>query len=176
MAARGSSGSWVVRDGLLCGCIVAVYDTEPYAHMISADKMLSDIARFYDVNDSEVRVATEDDVLQDTFLHAPTCGITPALVSEKGSSSGLSSSPTVITQSREHKHNLFVPKMSKHRTKRIPTPSAKKQYNFEQYERFRKRYQNRRRRKSEQRELQGLGYPLVLRIPDWIGCYCLGLS
>src|SRR5579862_3439710 len=144
--------------------------------MISADKMLSDIARFYDIDNNAVRVATEDDVLRDNLLRAPAQGITPTPVGEKDPSSGLSSSPTVISSSRNRKRNLFLHEMPKHRHKHVPTPSAKKQYNFEQHERFRKRYQNRRSRKLEQRKQQGLGYPLVLRIPDWLGCYCLGLS
>ncbi|KAF4337789.1 mrna 3 end-processing yth1 [Fusarium beomiforme] len=46
--ARGTSGSWVVDkiSGALCGSIVLVYEGEPYALMITAEALLSDIKTY----------------------------------------------------------------------------------------------------------------------------------
>ncbi|KAH7178277.1 hypothetical protein DER46DRAFT_590829 [Fusarium sp. MPI-SDFR-AT-0072] len=45
---RGTSGSWVVlRDsGSLCGSIIAVFEREPYAFMITAQTLFSDIIQY----------------------------------------------------------------------------------------------------------------------------------
>ncbi|EXM02787.1 hypothetical protein NOF04DRAFT_22373 [Fusarium oxysporum II5] len=45
---RGTSGSWVVlRDsGRLCGSIIAVFEREPYALMITAQTLFSDIIQY----------------------------------------------------------------------------------------------------------------------------------
>jgi hypothetical protein len=43
ISAPGMSGTWVIQDKLLCGIIVAAYGNDPYAHMITADKMFQDI-------------------------------------------------------------------------------------------------------------------------------------
>ncbi|KAF4959033.1 hypothetical protein FGADI_1911 [Fusarium gaditjirri] len=45
---RGTSGSWVVlRDsGRLCGSIIAVFEREPYALMITAQALFSDIIKY----------------------------------------------------------------------------------------------------------------------------------
>ncbi|KAF2437361.1 hypothetical protein P171DRAFT_526928 [Karstenula rhodostoma CBS 690.94] len=37
------SGAWVIQDKRLCGIVVAVYEKEPYVHMITIDKMFRDI-------------------------------------------------------------------------------------------------------------------------------------
>ncbi|KAJ0115718.1 protein kinase [Diaporthe amygdali] len=42
---RGTSGCWVVRGNKLCGMIVASHDVEPIAHIVSAEKLFSDINR-----------------------------------------------------------------------------------------------------------------------------------
>jgi hypothetical protein len=42
--AHGLSGSWVIREGKLCGIIYAAYTLSPYLHMFSAEKMFQDIA------------------------------------------------------------------------------------------------------------------------------------
>lgn len=41
--AEGFSGSWVTRDNLLCGMIIAGYDGEPLAHIIPASNLLRNI-------------------------------------------------------------------------------------------------------------------------------------
>ncbi|KAH6962649.1 hypothetical protein BKA56DRAFT_598024 [Ilyonectria sp. MPI-CAGE-AT-0026] len=41
--APGTSGSWVVRDSFLCGMIVAVSRTEPYALMMTAERLFWNI-------------------------------------------------------------------------------------------------------------------------------------
>lgn len=41
--AQGCSGAWVVRRGSLYGMIIAGYGNEPYAHMIPAYQLLSDV-------------------------------------------------------------------------------------------------------------------------------------
>ncbi|KAK1828417.1 hypothetical protein QBC39DRAFT_436390 [Podospora conica] len=45
--ARGMSGSWVVRGGLFCGMVVAVSEHEPFAHIIEAWQLISDIKASY---------------------------------------------------------------------------------------------------------------------------------
>lgn len=40
---RGLSGTWVLGDGRLTGVIIAVYDDEPYAHMLPVSQIFSDI-------------------------------------------------------------------------------------------------------------------------------------
>ena len=42
---RGSSGSWVIDDGpkFLCGSIMACYENEPMAFMITAQTLLRNI-------------------------------------------------------------------------------------------------------------------------------------
>ncbi|ETS77779.1 hypothetical protein PFICI_09841 [Pestalotiopsis fici W106-1] len=47
--ASGTSGAWVVRNHELCGMIVASYETEPFAHMITAEKLFSDIRKTLDI-------------------------------------------------------------------------------------------------------------------------------
>jgi len=44
----------------VCGCIVTTYDKRPYVHMLTAEKMLSDVAAV--AKTSPVRVATEEDI------------------------------------------------------------------------------------------------------------------
>jgi hypothetical protein len=46
-AAKGSSGAWVVRGSDLLGVIVAVYDNEPYAHMLPIEQVFSGIRSAY---------------------------------------------------------------------------------------------------------------------------------
>ncbi|KAK4442669.1 hypothetical protein QBC34DRAFT_224960 [Podospora aff. communis PSN243] len=41
--APGASGAWVVREGKLLGVIIAGYDNEPLAHMISAPQLLASL-------------------------------------------------------------------------------------------------------------------------------------
>ncbi|KAH6987098.1 hypothetical protein EDB80DRAFT_731349 [Ilyonectria destructans] len=45
--ARGTSGSWVVRGETLCGMIIAIYDHEPFAQLITAEKLCMDIKGSY---------------------------------------------------------------------------------------------------------------------------------
>jgi hypothetical protein len=40
---RGSSGAWVVQGSSLLGIIIAVYDDEPYAHMLDITNVFQDI-------------------------------------------------------------------------------------------------------------------------------------
>jgi hypothetical protein len=40
---RGSSGAWVVQGSSLLGIIIAVYDNEPYAHMLDITNVFQDI-------------------------------------------------------------------------------------------------------------------------------------
>lgn len=40
---KGLSGAWVVHGNGLLGMIVAIYDHEPYAHMLPMQKVFSDI-------------------------------------------------------------------------------------------------------------------------------------
>ncbi|KAF2972793.1 hypothetical protein GQX73_g805 [Xylaria multiplex] len=56
----GLSGSWIVHDRALCGVIIAIYEGEPFALMLTAEKLLSDIAMFSS-NNTKARVATELD-------------------------------------------------------------------------------------------------------------------
>lgn len=44
---KGSSGAWVVRGSDLLGVIVAVYDNEPYAHMLPIEQVFSAIRSAY---------------------------------------------------------------------------------------------------------------------------------
>lgn len=41
--ASGTSGSWVVRESFLCGMIMAVSRTEPYALMMTAERLFRNI-------------------------------------------------------------------------------------------------------------------------------------
>ncbi|KAM0545795.1 hypothetical protein ACHAPJ_011121, partial [Fusarium lateritium] len=45
---QGTSGSWVVdqESRKLCGSVMAVFDQEPYALMITSDDLFSDIKEF----------------------------------------------------------------------------------------------------------------------------------
>jgi hypothetical protein len=63
------SGSWVVQENRLCGIVVAVYDTEPYAHMITVDKVFQDIRNALQC--SSIGVATKDDVAKATKKFGP---------------------------------------------------------------------------------------------------------
>jgi len=45
-SAPGTSGSWVVRHGLFCGMIVALFSREPFALMLSAQTLLNDMKRY----------------------------------------------------------------------------------------------------------------------------------
>ncbi|KAI0437248.1 hypothetical protein F4803DRAFT_539559 [Xylaria telfairii] len=56
----GLSGSWVFHNHALCGIIIAIYDGEPFALMLTAEKLFSDIEKFSS-GISGVRVATELD-------------------------------------------------------------------------------------------------------------------
>lgn len=60
--ASGSSGSWVVRNDKLCGCIVASYEASLYAHMLTVEKICSDISA--STGCEPVRVATREDLKQ----------------------------------------------------------------------------------------------------------------
>jgi len=53
-----------VRDGRLCGYILAVYDNEPFAHIVTAEKAFSDIRSLLQQNGQNsqiLRVATRAD-------------------------------------------------------------------------------------------------------------------
>lgn len=50
----GMSGSWVIRDGKLCGIIYAAYDRSPYLHMIPAETVFADIKSFMGASTVEV--------------------------------------------------------------------------------------------------------------------------
>lgn len=39
----GVSGAWVLSDGKLAGVMIAIYDDEPYAHMLPISQFFSDI-------------------------------------------------------------------------------------------------------------------------------------
>lgn len=41
----GVSGCWVIQRGGLCGMIAMIYEDEPYAYMITAEKLISDIEK-----------------------------------------------------------------------------------------------------------------------------------
>lgn len=47
ITARGTSGAWVVQGDKLRGMIIAVYDDEPFAHMIAIEKLFPDILESY---------------------------------------------------------------------------------------------------------------------------------
>ncbi|KAI1294486.1 hypothetical protein F5Y03DRAFT_372653 [Xylaria venustula] len=46
MLAQGTSGSWVVRGGELCGMIIAIYENEPYALFQPATEVARDMMSF----------------------------------------------------------------------------------------------------------------------------------
>ena len=53
-----------MRDGRLCGYILAVYDNEPFAHIVTAEKAFSDIRSLLQQNGQNsqiLRVATRAD-------------------------------------------------------------------------------------------------------------------
>ena len=53
-----------MRDGRLCGYILAVYDNEPFAHIVTAEKAFSDIRSLLQQNGQNsqiLRVATKAD-------------------------------------------------------------------------------------------------------------------
>lgn len=58
----GLSGSWVVREGKLCGSIYAAYDRSPYLHMLPAESIFQDVAKL--LTTSNIRVATPQDIRQ----------------------------------------------------------------------------------------------------------------
>ena len=58
-SASGCSGAWVVRDGSLCGYIFAVYEDEPYAHIITSEKLISDIASVTGVSSNDIHLQFE---------------------------------------------------------------------------------------------------------------------
>ncbi|CAO2647088.1 Nn.00g080100.m01.CDS01 [Neocucurbitaria sp. VM-36] len=59
-ARHGLSGSWVVRDGKLCGVIYAAYARSPYLHMIPAETVFKDIKTM--LHKSHVTVATTAEI------------------------------------------------------------------------------------------------------------------
>ena len=42
----GISGSWVVRQGTLCGIVYAAYEQTPYLHMLCAEDIFRDLSEF----------------------------------------------------------------------------------------------------------------------------------
>ncbi|KAK7180774.1 hypothetical protein PSPO01_13216 [Paraphaeosphaeria sporulosa] len=57
---KGVSGTWVIQENRLCGIVVAVYENEPYAHMITVDRMFQNIRDI--VKAKSVTVATKKDL------------------------------------------------------------------------------------------------------------------
>lgn len=54
---QGLSGAWVVSGDQLLGMIIAVYDDEPYAHMLEMTKVISDIRALMSTEDRIPQVA-----------------------------------------------------------------------------------------------------------------------
>ncbi|KAJ4287992.1 hypothetical protein N0V90_012008 [Kalmusia sp. IMI 367209] len=84
--AKGVSGSWVIQDNYLCGVVIAVYETEPYVHMITTDKMFQDIRDALKCKD--IAVATKNDISQsydktDTYTTSAPLTAAPSLAQEK---------------------------------------------------------------------------------------------
>ncbi|KAI0382649.1 hypothetical protein F5Y04DRAFT_252040 [Hypomontagnella monticulosa] len=61
---QGASGAWVVQDNALCGVIIAAFQDEPFALMLTAEKLFSDIKKFC-TKISSAKVATESDCISD---------------------------------------------------------------------------------------------------------------
>ncbi|KAK7995445.1 hypothetical protein PG990_014218 [Apiospora arundinis] len=47
---RGDSGAWVIRDGMLCGHIIAQRSLSPIAYMLPAQSIIEDIKKFMKTN------------------------------------------------------------------------------------------------------------------------------
>jgi peptide-N4-(N-acetyl-beta-glucosaminyl)asparagine amidase len=74
--ARGLSGSWVIREGKLCGSIYAAYDRSPYLHMVPAEDIFQDIDQL--LGTSDTRVATPVDALSFNTRKMDVCGVAPS--------------------------------------------------------------------------------------------------
>ncbi|KAI2639523.1 hypothetical protein GGS26DRAFT_272011 [Hypomontagnella submonticulosa] len=61
---QGASGSWVVQGDALCGIIIAAFQEQPFALMLTAEKLFSDIEKFCS-KISSVKVATRLDYISD---------------------------------------------------------------------------------------------------------------
>ncbi|KAK4454885.1 hypothetical protein QBC34DRAFT_391006 [Podospora aff. communis PSN243] len=75
--ASGVSGSWVVRDGALCGMIAAINEREPFAHMIEAQRLFSDI-KSSSTGAQNVGLSVVDDSLSNKSEVAVKLSVTPS--------------------------------------------------------------------------------------------------
>ncbi|KAG2421228.1 hypothetical protein HFD88_000844 [Aspergillus terreus] len=57
---EGISGSWVVRNRMVCGCVFAAYNTGRYLHMLPIEDILNSISQF--TNATSVRIALSHDL------------------------------------------------------------------------------------------------------------------
>ncbi|KAL8375740.1 hypothetical protein RB595_007046 [Gaeumannomyces hyphopodioides] len=64
----GVSGSWVVQGDRLCGMIAMIYEDEPFAYMITAEKLMSDIKKTLG---DKVEVSLPSHATLDTPLGTP---------------------------------------------------------------------------------------------------------
>jgi hypothetical protein len=58
--ADGDSGSWVLRNSKVCGCIFARLDGLPWGYMLPIEPILKEISRVYSIDGNQVKVQIPD--------------------------------------------------------------------------------------------------------------------
>jgi hypothetical protein len=76
---RGSSGAWVVQGSKLIGIIIAVYDDEPYAHMLDIASVFQDIRALLSDGEHVPNVLVSGQVTLDTQPNESTSLLTENL-------------------------------------------------------------------------------------------------
>jgi hypothetical protein len=63
-AADGDSGSWVLQNSKVCGCIFARLDGLPWGYMLPIEPILKEISRVYSIDGNQVkaRIPTADTI------------------------------------------------------------------------------------------------------------------
>lgn len=83
-AGQGLSGAWVASGNQLLGMIIAVYDEEPYVHMLEMTSIFSDIRALMSSGDRIPQVVLlEHPLLEPTLLERP-CSTEPSNYSRNG--------------------------------------------------------------------------------------------
>ncbi|KAM0413588.1 hypothetical protein ACHAPT_013634 [Fusarium lateritium] len=109
--ATGTSGCWVVQNDGLCGMVVASYEAEPFAHIITAQKLVNDIRKTQSTKAlavPEIRDTEDSDLLEShlpsiqelAVLRKSTSEILQKSRGEESSSPQVFSSP-IQTRSKE---------------------------------------------------------------------------
>jgi hypothetical protein len=109
---RGFSGTWVVADGESIGMIVAVYDNQPYVHMIPMASIFQSIRRTLRQRseDSEVRMLSPADAIEPELVSPKAQPhVAPAMTKPRHSTLPLLKDLLPVNPEKEKKDDLLRP-------------------------------------------------------------------